>query len=599
MAEIKFRRNYKNKLLNVLQGEVVYAVDTNEWGLGLSDGSVVWRDHWIRFEPAYHQGEGQPDSDFGEVGFYYFDEVAKTVYQKYDGGWFPIRYPLSQGYFNQTFLRKGEILDYGDYSQVIKKDGSVKVRVGYAPNDPEDALTVEFVESQTPFLRTDGSTQMDTGYVGEGNGVVVKGQEILYKLPTEDPRIAGVLWNRNGVVRVSFGDVSVIRYYTTEELHFAEYDETFSIVNTETVQSNGTYVEYTGDWGLDYMFDAGSVTKIEVLNYGNRTSWVLMANVCTNMTEFVVSATDESKVTDFRYAWCACSSLTSFPQLDVSSGTNFDSAWIGCSSLTPFPELDVSSGTNFSGAWNGCSSLTSFPELDVSSGINFGAAWGGCSSLTSFPQLDVSQGTDFEGAWRECSSLTSFPQLDVSQGTTFENAWNNCSSLTSFPQLDVSQGTTFYFAWYRCSSLTSFPELDVSSGTHFGAAWYECSSLSSFPLLDVSSGTNFGWAWHKCDSLTSFPELDVSSGTDFGYTWEHCTSLTSFPQLDVSSGTNFRWAWEQCSSLTSFPQLDVSSGTDFSAAWHECSKLPECPLNYLNIPSGADTSNACNNCCTE
>ena len=139
-----------------------------------------------------------------------------------------------------------------------------------------------------------------------------------------------------------------------------------------------------------------------------------------------------------------CSSLTSFPLLNVSSGTNFVGTWFGCSSLTSFPLLDVSSGTNFSAAWRLCTSLTSFPLLDVSSGTNFTDAWRQCTSLTSFPLLDVSNATNFSGAWYLCSSLQTFPAniFDSVTATNFANAFTSTNlSSQSIENIVVSIDT--------------------------------------------------------------------------------------------------------------------------------------------------------------
>jgi len=169
--------------------------------------------------------------------------------------------------------------------------------------------------------------------------------------------------------------------------------------------------------------------------------------------------------------------------------------------------------TNFSGAWQNCTSLTSFPLLDVSSGTNFDGAWLNCASLTSFPELDVSSGTNFFQTWQNCSALTSFPLLDVSNGIAFFGAWQDCESLTSFPLLNVSNGTSFAYAWSGCTSLTSFPLLNVSSGTIFGYAWQSCTSLTSFPaeILDSCLATNFTNAWQNCAlNQTSVDNILVS-----------------------------------------------------------------------------------------
>ena len=208
-------------------------------------------------------------------------------------------------------------------------------------------------------------------------------------------------------------------------------------------------------------------------------------------------------------------------------------------------QFDSTSNTSyFNNAWSNCSSLKSFPQLDLHNGTNFGYAWQNCSSLKEFPLIDTSKGTNFRSAWQGCSSLTEFPLIDTSNGTNFNRAWEGCSSLTEFPMLDVSKGTDFEQAWTGCSKLASFPVLNLSKGTNFGYAWQNCSSLTSFPQMDLSSGTNFGYAWRDCSALTTIGQLDLSAATDLGYAWQNCTSLTTLggfgaikESIDLSAST--------------------------------------------------------------
>ena len=187
---------------------------------------------------------------------------------------------------------------------------------------------------------------------------------------------------------------------------------------------NATTIEYTGG--------DGKISKADFPNFYGAGSKRNFNN-------------ENSTVTKFKY----------FQFDSLSSIDRLEEAWYGCSSLTEFPQLDLSSGTNFRNTWQDCSSLKEFPMLDLSNGTDFYAAWQSCSSLTSFPQLDLSSGTNFKSAWNYCSSLTSFPMLDLSAGTDFSYAWNGCSSLTEFPALNMSSGTDFTSAWYGCNALTT------------------------------------------------------------------------------------------------------------------------------------------------
>lgn len=284
-------------------------------------------------------------------------------------------------------------------------------------------------------------------------------------------------------------------------------------------------------------------------------------------------------VEDLSFAWADCSSLTEFPELNVSSATNFAGTWAFCSGLTSFPQLDVSNGQIFGvtqegsiGAWSFCSGLTSFPVLDVSNGTIFNGAWFNCSGLTSFPLLDVGNGERFVQTWDGCSSLTEFPELNTSSGTHFNSSWRDCSALTSFPLINTSNGQFFQNAWERCSSLTEFPLINTSSGTRFDYAWSECSSLTEFPLINTGAGTGFEGTWALCSSLTDFPALNFNNGVYFIGTWQDCSSLTSFPEVDFSSGLDFMNAWKNCTSLTTFPanMFDNCLATNFDFAWYNC-----------------------------
>jgi hypothetical protein len=342
---------------------------------------------------------------------------------------------------------------------------------------------------------------------------------------------------------------------------------------THTYPSVGTYeIKISGVFPRIFFNNAGDRQKIiEIKNLGvyagGSISQFSAFRGCGNLIINTPTLGFFGNVTFFNDAWRSCTSLTSFPLLDVSSGTFFNSAWFGCSSLTSFPLLNVSSGTNFSESWRICTSLTSFPLLDTSSGTSFANAWNGCSSLTSFPLLDTSSGTNFQQAWQSCTSLTSFPLLNVSSGTNFSESWRICTSLTSFPLLDVSSGTSFFRAWLGCSSLTSFPLLDTSSGTNFQEAWQSCTSLTSFPLLDVSSGTNFNSAWRSCTSLTTFPPNMFDTVTAINFTNAFLSTalnetsidniLVSINTANTSGGTFTQSGGSAPSVATGRPAIDA------------------------------------------
>ena len=189
---------------------------------------------------------------------------------------------------------------------------------------------------------------------------------------------------------------------------------------THTYPAVGSYqVSISGTFPVVYFNDGGDKTKVTSVDswgqYPTGADQIYAFYGLANCTSFAAAEEVDAWANCTRpaHAWRDCSSLTSFPLLDMSNGTNFSLTWYDCSSLTSFPLLDVSSGTNFFGAWYNCSSLTSFPLLDLSSGTNFNIAWRNCSSLTSFPAnffdtwVGVPVSGCFTNAWADCSSLTS------------------------------------------------------------------------------------------------------------------------------------------------------------------------------------------------
>jgi len=334
---------------------------------------------------------------------------------------------------------------------------------------------------------------------------------------------------------------------------------TYGITSTGGVfnlRSTGT-VDYEVEWGDGTVERSTSNVLAHTYAAG---SYGLKIRTAQQYRPYFNNSTDEDQIT----------SVALVSDLDV--GTNLASAWFGANNMTRFnAAFGVTTGvTDFSGAWRACSGLTSFPLIDVSSGGTFASSWRDCFGLTSFPLIDTSSGNNFANTWNSCSGLTSFPLIDTSSGTTFDSTWRNCSSLTSFPLIDASSGTNFYGAWRDCSSLTSFPTLDVSSGTNFRNTWYGCSGLTSFPLIDTSSGRSFYGTWETCTDLTSFPLIDVSSGTTFQQAWLNCNGLTTFPAnfFDSWTGTPvnscFVNTWLNCSSLTATSVENILNSIDTS-----------------------------------
>ena len=199
---------------------------------------------------------------------------------------------------------------------------------------------------------------------------------------------------------------------------------TYGITSTGGVfnlRSFGT-VDYEVEWGDGTVERSTSNTLAHTYAAG---SYVLKIRTSQQYRPFFNTSTDEDQIT----------SVALVSDLDV--GTILSNAWRGANNITDFDAaFGVTTGvTNFINTWRDCTSLTSFPLIDVSSGIIFQGAWYNCNQITTFPAnfFDSWTGTPvnncFVDAWDLCSSLTA---------TSVENILNSIdTSLRSAPASGV------------------------------------------------------------------------------------------------------------------------------------------------------------------
>lgn len=323
---------------------------------------------------------------------------------------------------------------------------------------------------------------------------------------------------------------------------------------------------------------------------------------------------DTSAVTDWRFAFYACSSITGiFPQFNFSAATDFTQAWRDCSSLTGFTAAgnQTQNVTNLSGAWLSCTSLAAFPNINTSSVTNFDLAWANCISLSAFPGIITSAGTSFDSTWSGCTGLLTFPSIVTSNATALTRTWSGCTSLTAFPFIDTSSATTLTSTWFNCSGLnTQFPLISTSNVTSFDSTWYDCTNLPSnaltpFPLIDTSAATSLFRAWRGCSSFVQFPAINTVSVTQMSEAWFNCSSLAAFPSITTDSVETFARTWSGCSSLTVFPSLNFdsavgtpggSSFTGLRGTWLNCTSLTTFPANRFDSTLCTEFFEAWKNC---
>lgn len=593
MTGIKFRRNNKVNLLDAKAGEIVFAIDTNEWGLGLTNGSMSWRNHEILFKNLYLQGQGIPAPLLGDIGMYYFDLTNLIVYQKQEAGWLEIDYPISQTIYDTMYLAKDSAPDYANDSTIIKKDGTVKAQAGYVPTDPQDAMTKGEAEATFGVLQPDGSTQMIDGYVATGDHVMTLNDTNLPQniiLPTIEPTEGGILWNNNGVPTITpiplqevtpLPEQGLIKYTAIDpatgiEISNANSDSEYSYAveddgagnliwvdvasagvdyygndtqNTQIATPNGyLYIATTiSDSVTDYYYSAeGSnqqawrtvgvvydmnISALEIIKWGQRKNYHGIAYGANNLTEVIISATDTCLATNFEWAF-TYTSLTTFPTFDSGTVKTLHWTFGDCYLLTEIPDLDYSGVQNFSNTWDSNYLITSVPAtMNTSAGVDFTATWANCE-FTTFPLLDMSNAEQLGSTWAGCWKMTTFPAINFPLGKFYYKTWANTSAMTTFPVINLGSPAKLDRTWWY-GAIVDFPLIDVSTVTEFIFTWYQ-SGLQTIAQLDYSGATFLQGLWKNCASLQHVPAMNTSSAVTWHYVFENCTSLVCIGGLDTT-----------------------------------------------------------------
>ena len=208
-----------------------------------------------------------------------------------------------------------------------------------------------------------------------------------------------------------------------------------------------------------------TIEGLENLNTSEVTDMRYMFYSCSSLTELNVSNFNTSKVTSMGGMFSDCSGLTELnvSNFNTSEVTDMSAMFYNCSSLT---ELNVSNFktsavTYMSEMFSGCSGLKELnvSNFNTSAVMNMGRMFEGCSGLT---ELNVSNFrtyavTDMSGMFANCSGLTS---LNVSNFNTsavwdMSDMFKNCSSLKELnvSNFNTSKVTYMRYMFFGCSGL--------------------------------------------------------------------------------------------------------------------------------------------------
>ena len=369
--------------------------------------------------------------------------------------------------------------------------------------------------------------------------------------------------------------------------------------------SKPIYATPLSETNTNYAYKLTIGGKGGIIANENMTGYFLgFFSTVLNKVSIDLSALDTSEVTDMRYMFAGCSSLTSLDlsNFDTSEVTDMNSMFGGCSGLTNLDvsKFDTSQVTNMSDMFEGCESLTSLDvsKFNTSKVTNMSAMFYDCNSLTSLDlrNFDTSNVTDMSAMFNGYNSLTNLDvsKFDTSKVTNMETMFSGCRNLTSLDvsNFDTSKVTRMGSMFYHCSSLTSLDlsNFDTSQVTDMGAMFEYCSKLTSLDLskFDTSEVSDMRYMFDECSSLTSLDvsNFDTSKVTNTDYMFKYCSKLTSLDlrNFNTSQVTSMYEMFVGCSSLTSLDvsSFDTSQVTTMGYMFNGCNGLTSLDLRSFN-----------------
>ena len=362
--------------------------------------------------------------------------------------------------------------------------------------------------------------------------------------------------------------------------------------------SKPIYATPISETNTNYAYKLTIGGKGGIIANENMTGYFLgFFSTVLNKVSIDLSALDTSEVTDMRYMFAGCNSLTSLDvsNFDTSKVTSMGDMFSRCESLTSLDvsKFNTSKVTNMSAMFYACNSLTSLDlrNFDTSNVTDMSAMFNGYNSLTSLDvsKFDTSKVTNMETMFSGCRNLTSLDvsNFDTSKVTRMGSMFYHCSSLTSLDvsKFDTSQVTDMGAMFEYCSKLTSLDlsKFDTSEVTDMRYMFSDCSSLTSIDVskFDTSKVTNMDYMFEDCSKLTSLDlrNFNTSQVTSMYEMFASCYDLTSLDvsNFDTSQVTTMGYMFNGCNGLTSLDlrSFNTSQVTSMAGMFRGCSKLTQ------------------------
>ena len=319
-------------------------------------------------------------------------------------------------------------------------------------------------------------------------------------------------------------------------------------------------------------------------------------------------------------------SITGFSYLNTSEVTNMRYMFCNCESLTSIDlsSFNTSQVTLMYGMFRNCSSLTSLDLSSFNTAIVTHMNWmfQECTNLQTIyvgKNWSTAAVTESSDMFKNCTSLVG------GQGTTYDVNHTDASYAhidggTSNPGYFTAEGIEAY-ACYTPSNTTLTFYYDDQWSTRPGMIYslntgsndpgwdtdntkYDVTKVVFDPsFADARPTTTYGWffAMINLQSITGISYLNTSEVTNMAYMFQDCRALTSLDLsgFDTQNVTDMGYMFLRCYSLSSLDlsNFNTSNVTDMDYMFHDCNltSLDLTSFNTANVTIMREMFYGCSN----
>lgn len=282
-------------------------------------------------------------------------------------------------------------------------------------------------------------------------------------------------------------------------------------------------------------------------------------------------------------------------------------AFDGCKSLKEPPILNLNDVTDARYLFAACTSITEFNYYINNNGsfTNVQNMFQGCTNLKRFVQeqkFDFSKVSDQSFCLADCNNLLIAPTITFGNGSA-RYFFSSCTSLTNVQNtITANNVSDIEYFFYRCMSLIDGPsEFYATNATNANNFFNECNNIKSVPqVLNLPKATNAQNLFKNCFNLKIAPKtINLPVATDIGYMFAGCNTLTTSPTtINAESATNAPNLFENCTMLITAPAtINLPVAKNVSSTFYQCTSLVKGPDKYY-APLATDASGFFQSCNT-